>query len=161
MSSFTRGSYPHTVGKRGILGHMPNFTRIHQFVKMVDDYNSRDDEDTNIVNLTDDNYIKEVGIGKDQAIQKFKNDHHLKQSEVKKTFKDARALDFISVLPPRTDQSPKKLKIEFAGGNFLEKTKLFKLNKGEWHAIVDYYSQWSLAISLIALAVSIAVAIFK
>lgn len=147
--------------KSGIIGRMPNFTQLHQFVKMVDDYNSRDDEETNIVNLTDDNYIKEVGIGKDQAIQKFKDDHRLKQSEVKKIFKDARSLKFISVLPPRTDQGIKKLKIEFAGGNFLETTRRLRLKKGKWHAVINYYSNWSLAIAIAALLVSIGVAIFK
>lgn len=149
-----------------IIREMPDFKNMHKLVDYINGEFTKDDDETNPDNLTDPNYERLVAVIKRDALSKFGKKNKLEPTEVANIYKSAKNPKFNFLKEYLHDESNlnyhhNRIAVTDEGRDFLDVTKLFHFKKGKWHAIINYFVPWSLIISLIALAISILVAIFK
>lgn len=137
---------------------MPNFKQIREFVDYVNTHNEKDlDEDGHLGNQVDPNYWDLKAIKEDNALQNFKSKRHYDDKTVAVIYRDAKSLGLLE----RRDKSNSThvqgvgIILTDDGRHFLETARPFNWKKGKWNTITKYYGSWSIALSAIAIVISI------
>ena len=124
---------------------------MHEFVQYVNTHNNKDiDEDGALNNLVDENYYKIKAIKKDKALLLFQRNKGYLDIEVANAYRDAVSFDFIKDV----DHEGIGIVLTDKGRHFIE-TGVFDWKTGKWNEVVKYYGSWSIALSTVAIVISI------
>lgn len=137
---------------------MPSFKKMHEFVTYVSERNTKDvEEDGTLNNLVDPNYYDLKAIKEDNALRNFQKRKGYSEKNVADIYRDAKSLNYLERRDSTNSTHVQGVGIVLTdeGRHFIETSKFLGWKKGKWHAIVKYYGSWSIALSIIAIVISI------
>lgn len=137
---------------------MPYWKNLQKFVTFVEEYNTkdRDSEDATFTNLIDPNYTDAKAVVEEFGLRKFKEKVRLNDAEVAQIYKSALHMKFVEQRirgENSTHAQGTAIVVTDLGREFIH-TNRIGLRTGKWHAIVKYYTPWTITIALGSLVVS-------